>query len=337
VVEVVDRIGHVDPAEWDAAVDALRLPVFYSHAFLTAYENDPLAEVDAVVYLMVRRRGEAGPPVAVLPAYLHRRSDPLGCLGIAYPEAAGEPALLSHSWHCYDAHLGGPEAGPALAAAAMSALRGVARELGVPWCGLVNVRHGGATAGALTGAGLPIRPLTARFVADLTGVTGLDGFLAGRARPRAAINLRRYRRRAAEHGVRCAVLPVHDADLAGAVALCDRLASRYGSDRFYPAGTFERFVTALGPSAVVLEIRQGDRLVATGVCLVDDRSFHSWAAGADYEVDGNFSPYSVLFAETVELAVRLGRPTFEGGRGNPAFKLRHGLTPRPLDACLVAS
>jgi predicted N-acyltransferase len=336
-VETVDRIGTVDPVEWDAAVEAQRLPVFYSHTFLSAYERYPLAQIDAFAYLLVRRRGEPGPPVAVLPAYLQRRSDPLGCLATVYPEAAGQPALLSHSWHCYDSHLGGPATDPALAAAAVTALRGLARELGAPWCGLVNVRRAGRTARALAGAGLPVRSLMDRFAADLSELTDLEHYLARYARPRAGSNLRRYRRRAAEHGVRSTVLPVEEADLAGVTALCDRVASRYGTDRFYPAGLFERFVAALGPSARVLEIRQQGRLIAAGVCLLDAYSFHAWAGGADYRVDGNFSPYYVMFAETVELALRLRRPIFEGGRGNPDFKQRHGLTARPLDACLVRS
>jgi predicted N-acyltransferase len=335
-VEVHDRIGAVDTAAWDAAVRTNRLPVFYEHRFLAAYERHPLAGIDAVRYLVVRRRGGTDVPVVVLPAYLLRQGDPLGCLTSAFPEAAGRPVLLSHCWHCYDGHVGGPDVEPAQAAAVLAALRGVARGLGVPWSGVVNVRRGGPSATALAAAGLPVRPLSQRYVAQLGGVGDLDAFLR-LARPRARLNLRRYRRRAAEYGVRTAVLPVAEADLAGVAALCDRIASRNGTERFYPLGAFPRFLAALGPCARVLEIRQRGRLIAAGVCLLDEHAFHSWAAGVDYAVDGNFSPYYLLFAETVELALRLGRPTFEGGRGNPAFKLRYGLAGRPLDACLVAS
>ena len=39
----------------------------------------------------------------------------------------------------------------------------------------------------------------------------------------------------------------------------------------------------------------------------------------------------VLYGGTA-LALRLGRAVFEGGRGNETFKVRHGLTPLPLDA-----
>ena len=122
----------VDPEEWDAVVRDRRLPVFYSHTFLAAYERHPLTPIDAFRYLVIRRRGR---PVAVLPAYLQRDPDPLGCLATAYPEAAGQPALLSHSWHCYDAHAGDSQVLPLV----MDALRELAAELDAPWYGLVNV------------------------------------------------------------------------------------------------------------------------------------------------------------------------------------------------------
>jgi predicted N-acyltransferase len=335
-VETVDRIGAIDPTEWDAAVDALRLPVFYSRAFLSAYERHPLTGIDGVAYLLVRRRGGAGAPVAVLPAYLQHRPDPIGQLAGVYPEAAGQPALLAHCWHCYDGDAAGPAVTPALAAAVMAALRRLARELGASWCGLLNVRRDGATARALAAAGLPTRPLTERYGADLAGLTGFDEFLERSVGQKVRANLRRHRRRAAEHGASTAVHHVDRADLVGISALCNRLAGRYsGADRYYPPGRFERFLAALGPAARAIEVREGGRLVAGGVCLLDDERLHWWAGGADYEVAGNFSPYYVMFAETVELALRLRRRDLEGGRGNPRFKLRHGLVARPLDACLV--
>ena len=348
-VDTVDRIGAVDPAEWDAAVQAHRLPVFYSRAFLAAYERHPLTAIDGFCYLVVRRRGAAPsgtprtpgplgePPVAVVPAYLQNRPDPLGCLTAAYPESAGQPALLSHVWHCYDAHVGGPTTSPALAAAVVSALRRRARELGAPWCGLVNVRDGGPTATTLAGAGLPTRYLVDRFTADLDGQTDLDDFLERRVRPRHRRNLRRYRRRAAEHGVTCAVVPIEEADLAEAAALCRGSASRHGSEEYYPPDRFERFLAEMGPIARVVEIRQRGRLVSAGVCLLDAERLHCWAGGADYRVDGNFSPYYLMFTDSLDQALRLRRPVFEGGRGNGEFKLRYGLTARPLVGCLVRS
>jgi predicted N-acyltransferase len=335
-VETVGRIEAVDSGDWDAAVDAQRLPVFYSRAFLSAYERHPLTAIDGVAYLLVRRRGRPGPPVAVLPAYLQHRPDAIGHLAGPYPEAADRPALLAHCWHCYDGDVAGAAVTPGLAAAVMAALRRLAGDLGASSYGLLNVRRDGGTARALTATGLPTRPLSERYGADLGGLTGVDDFLERNVAPKVRANLRRHRRRAADHGVRAEALPVERADLPGISALCNRLAGRYsGPDRYYPPGRFERFLAALGPAALVIEVREGRRLVAGCVCLLDDERLHWWAGGADYEVAGNFSPYYVMFAETVELALRLGRRDLEGGRGNPRFKLRHGLVARPLDACVL--
>jgi predicted N-acyltransferase len=336
VVETHQRIGDVDPFDWDAAVEAQGLPVFYSRTFLAAYERYPLTRIDAFAYLVVRRRGKSGPPAAVLPAYLQSRPDPLGHLATAYPESAGRPALLSHVWHCYDTHLGEPTA-PAATVAAVSALRRTARELGAPWCGLVNVRLDGPAAAALAGAGLPVRHLVDRFNADLAGCTELDRFLRRSARPHARRELGRTYRRAAEQGVSRTVVAVERAELDAVAALCRGSAGRHGNDEYYPPGRFEPFLAALGPAARVVEIRQHGRLVATGVCLLDATRVHCWAGGANYRVDGNFSPYYLMFADSMRLAVDLRRPAFEGGRGNAEFKLRHGLTARPLGACLVRS
>ena len=101
VVEVRYRCADIDPAEWDGVVAAAGAPVFYSHAYLAAYERDPLGRIEGFAYLLVRRR-RGGSVVAVAPLYYQQYPDPLGCLYAAYPEAAGSPALLTHVWHCYE-------------------------------------------------------------------------------------------------------------------------------------------------------------------------------------------------------------------------------------------
>ncbi|HEY0637888.1 MAG TPA: GNAT family N-acetyltransferase [Pseudonocardiaceae bacterium] len=292
-----------------------------------------MAPTDAVAYLTVR--DGRGRLLAVLPAYLPVDPDPLGRIAATFPEAAGERLLMTHSWHCYDAHIGGAAAHPAVVDAALTALRGHARDLGAAWCGVVNVRDGGHTAAALAAARYETRHLQDRYGADLTGHAGLADFLAAATRPRVRRELERHRRRAADHGAEILVRAPAEADLTGLTALCDATARRHGSDSFYRAGVFEPFVAALGPAATVIEVRQHGRLVTGAVCLLDRRRLHWWAGGVDYAVAGNFSPYYLLFGEAVRLALGLGRPDLEGGRGNPGFKLRHGLRPRSIGACLV--
>ncbi|WP_258951568.1 GNAT family N-acetyltransferase [Lentzea californiensis] len=299
-------------------------PVFYRHAYVSAYEQSPLTAVDAFAYFVAR---DGGKPVAVMPAYLQTAANPLRLLHEVYPEAVGEPALLSHTWHCYDAHV--PATAQVLPRLLDSMIR-TASILGARWCGFMNVQRGGALSQALRAAGLPARHLTDRWA---TGLTTYEQYLASLSL-RARANLRRNERRSAEAGVTAEALPVDHASLDEITLLCAKTASRFEDNGYHPGTTFARFVAALGDLAHVIEVRQRGRLVAAGVCLTDATRFHTWTCGVDYGVDGNYSPYGALFAESVRLAIRLGLPTLEDGRGNAPFKRRHGLSPHHLDAVL---
>lgn len=300
-------------------------PVFYEHAYVSAYEQTPLTNADAFAYFVVR---DGEKPVAVTPAYLQTVANPLRRLHEAYPEARDQPALLSHTWHCYDAHVPATaEVLPRL----LNAMIRTASVFGAQWCGFVNVQRGNELSQALRAAGLPARHLSDRWVTDLTSY---EHYLA-RLGIRARANLRRNERRSREAGVTVEVLTVGHASLDEIALLCTKTAIRFDNNGFYPGTTFTRFVTALGELAHVIEVRQRGRLVAAGICLTDATRFHTWTCGVDYAVDGGYSPYGVLFAESVKLAIRLGKTTLEGGRGNEVFQRRHGMSPRHLDASLI--
>ncbi|SFR28204.1 hypothetical protein SAMN04488564_11352 [Lentzea waywayandensis] len=323
-VEFSNTIREIDSADWDAVVRDAGAPVFYRHAYVSAYEQSPLTTVDAFAYFVVR---EGDKPIAVLPAYLQTAANPLRRLHEAYPEAVGQPALLSHTWHCYDAHV--PAAAEVLPRLLDAMIR-TASIFGARWCGFMNVQRGNELSRALRRAGLPARHLTDRWA---TGLTTYEHYLASLSL-RARANVRRNDRRSTEAGVTIEALPVDHAALDEITLLCVKTASRFENNGYYPGEAFARFVTALGDLAHVIEVRQHGKLVAAGVCLTDATRFHTWTCGVDYAVDGNYSPYGVLFAESVRLAIRLGKSTLEGGRGNEAFKRRHGLSPRHLDAVL---
>jgi hypothetical protein len=321
-VEVHDDPRAAARAGWNELVAADGAPVFYDSAYLAAYHDDPLGDVTRFGYLIARNA--AGDPVGGLPVALHQDPDPLGQLPIT------GTALLSHVWHCYDARVVGAHR-VAVTAALLDTMSHLAADWRADWYGLINVAEGTPTAGSLATAGWAGRHLTDRFVTDLTGVTALPDYLA-RLRSSGRTNLARNARRAVDHAMVGTVGPAAGTDLAEIAALCEATSARFGTGRFYPPVTFARFVTALGPLAHVVHVRQHGRLVAVGVCLADATRFHTWTCGVDYAVTGNASPYAVLFAESVALALRLGRPIFEGGRGNQTFKRRHGLSPLPLYA-----
>ncbi len=329
-VEFSRSITEVDAADWDAVVRGADAPVFYTHAYVSAYERSPLTDIDEFAYFVVREGDRA---VAVAPAYLQTGVDPLRCLYAAYPEARDQPALLSHTWHCYDAQVPsriGANAVPSL----LEAMIRTASVFRARWCGFVNVQRGGVFGQELRANGLPARHLTDRWAADLTGATTYEHYLA-RLPQRARANLRRNERRASEAGVTTEVVPVAHAALDEIITLCDRTANRFNTNGFYLEPAFASFVRALGDLAHVIEVRQRGKLVAVGICLTDATRFHTWTCGIDYAVDGNYSPYSVLFAESVRLAIGLGKPVLEGGHSNATFKQRHGMRPHHLDAALI--
>lgn len=333
IVEIHDDPRTAARAGWDAVVQAAGAPIFYQSAYLSAYHDAPLGEIDRFGYL-VARGAPAEPPLAVVPVALYRYADPLGGLRRIHPGIERELALLSHVWHCYDTRLVGPTGRGDVVDAVLATIRDLASSWQARWCGFINVERGSPTAVALNTAGVPGAHLVDRFVANLAGLGCLADYLA-RLRPRARANLTRTMRRAADAGMATSVVPAAGADLAEIAELCGRTATRFGNTGFYPAGTFARFVTTLGPLAHIIEVRQGGRLVAAGVCLTDDQRFHTWTCGVDYDVSGSASPYAVLFVESVALALRLRRPVLEGGRSNEVFKQRHGLAVRHLDAHVV--
>jgi hypothetical protein len=329
-VEFSRSIREIDAADWNSAVRAAGAPVFYEHAYLAAHEQHPLITgIASFAYFVVRQGDQA---VAVAPACLQTAADPLRRLHEVYPEARGQAALLSPVWHCYDAHVPstiGVDAVPVL----LNAMIRTASAFRVRWCGLVHVERGTALSQELRANGLPARHLSDRWTADLTGLT-YEHYLA-RLGQRARANLRRNERRSLEAGVTIDVLRPGNAALTEIALLCDKTANRFSDNGFHPEATFTGFVRALGDHAHVIEVRQRGKLVAAGICLTDATRLHTWACGIDYAVDGNYSPYGVLFAESVRLAIRLGKQTLEGGLDNAAVKLRHGLRPRPLDAALI--
>jgi predicted N-acyltransferase len=324
-------IADVPAAEWDLVVERSGAPVFYRHAYLSAHARTAVVPAaQAQVLVMVRDGG--GDPVAICPASLQSPSDPLGALTRHidgyHPE---DRALLSHNWQCYDTRL--PAADHGAPQRILDTLHEVAVEVGASWVGFVNVAADPRLA-TLAAAGFEVAEVDERFRLDLRDIPTIEDFLE-RLRPSARRNLRRYGLRARESGVTVDVLAVSELDLDEAVALIRQTAARHGTAGFYPDGPFQDFLRSLGDLVTAIRIRDADRLLAVGFCLPDADRFHMWTCGAVYEHDAAFSPYGLLFLETVRAALASGRPILEGGRRNREYKERHGLHRVPLHAALL--
>jgi predicted N-acyltransferase len=330
-IEVIPTIAAIPGRTWDAFMERCGAPVFYRHAYLSAYEASPLHQVDGYAYVVDYDDGELA---LALPVFVQQSIDPLGVLAEPFPDVRRQTGgILTHVWHCYDTWLPARSFDGTLEAA-LDALAALAAEANAAWYGFVNVDGGGELAARLSALGMAQAEIDERFILDLSAFDDLDEYI-GHLKPRDRSKLRRYCRRAAEVGLTVTALEGGDADLDGILALVRKTAARHQNASFYPEGAFQQFVRLLGGASRVLELRVGGRLLAAGVCLVDSRRFHTWTCGIDYEQATPFSPYYLLFLEAVRAAIAEGTPMLEGGRRNAAFKVRHGLQRRPLLAFLV--
>jgi hypothetical protein len=292
-----------------------------------------MLRADRCAYLVARDR--EGLPLAVLPAYLQSRYDPLGVLGGVLegrPWASG-PMLLSHAWHCYDTCLPAVTLSPALANAVCSSLRGLARDWGAAAFGFVNVAAGQRPllAGLLRGSGLRGARIDTRYRLPLDGL-GPAAYVAALGR-NARRTMRRYERRALEAGARVETASPHDG-LEEVMQMCTLSAGKHGNASYYPAQAVEAFVRVLGATAKVVKLVLDGEVIAASICLRDGARFHSWAGGARYERGDRFSPNYVLLLGEVRAALEEGCAVMEGGRRSDDFKVRCGMRPIPLDAFL---
>jgi hypothetical protein len=318
------------PAGWDQVVQAAAGPVFYRAALLTAYHRQPLQPTLAARYLTVDspHRTEA-----VLPAYLVPARDPFAADRAELPGTM----VVSHFWHCYDTRLPAAPLTADLLALVWAELGRLAADWGADRYGLLNVASGGPLGGLLGGTGLAPRARGPRYRLSLDPVRSLDGYCA--ALPSSARqDLRRHLRRAAAVGLEPAVHapPFDDGTVRRTVELLGHTEARYNPG-YYPAGPFGHLLRTGGPQLrlIALPAVPGGPPAAVSVSFVDPPVLHNWSIGVDRDAGWPVSPYLVLLAGSVELALAAGCRTVEMGRTNGGWKERFGAHPVPLDGWLA--
>jgi hypothetical protein len=318
------------PAGWDEVVDRAGAPVFYRAALLAAYQNRPLQPTLAVRYLTLDRPHGTE---AVLPAYLVPARDPFA------PDRAERPGrmAISHFWHCYDTRLPAGALGPRLVAPLWEELRRLAADWDADRYGLLNVAAGGPLAELLAAAGLRPRARGPRYRLSLAGTGSVAGYAAGLPSS-ARQDLRRHARRAETLGLEPVVhAPPFGADtVRRTTELLAHTAARYNPG-YYPAGPLAHLLRAGGRQlrVIALPAAPGGPPAAASVSFLDPPVLHNWAIGVDRDAGWPVSPYLVLLARTVGLALDSGCGTVELGRTNGDWKQRFGAEPVPLDGWLV--
>jgi predicted N-acyltransferase len=325
---VRDTVAEIDRAEWDALMRAAGAPVFYDYSFLYAYEQAPLEVTHAFFYVTFGR-----PMVAALPAYLQDAEDSAGdipALGLGELQP-GDRILRTHVSHCYDTGLPARVRLPELVGPACEVLADLARQAGAKWFAFLDVAGDGELASELAALGLTKIPMTTRFRRNLSLFCTVDDFVASIPSRKARLALRYARSQGRRVGMRVACLAPSEAG-PDAVELCRATTARHGTPGYYPEQLHE-FVALADDVTRIIEVRLGDRLAATSVCLFDDTRFHCWAGGFDYTLtDQVRSLFPLIMWPCLDEAITLRRPIFEMGRANSEIKQRFRLESVPLFA-----
>jgi hypothetical protein len=320
---VVRSVEELSPHVADLALTAGVSEFYYGPEFLRAYEREPIQPVHAVYYVETYDADDR--LVALTPCYV--QGDPLRALGLA----DGELALLSHVWHCSDTQLAGIGQTPALATVIVDALRDITGAAGLRRFGFINVPTGSAAAQALAGAGLTGIALDTRYWMDLAAMGDWEGYLATlKLKDRG--EYRRQLRRADDAGVTIVERPPTPHEDPESLRIFEELMARVGSAGYYSAERIAAFLRYTQQGARIIEVTLGADLIAKAVVFVETHKIHAWAGGYNRDPALSFSPYYVLMAAIIRLGFRIGVPRLEGGRRNPAFKIRFGMVPQPLQA-----
>ncbi|MEV6600458.1 GNAT family N-acetyltransferase [Actinoplanes sp. NPDC051346] len=322
-IRLVRTVEDLSPQTADLAVAAGVSEFYYGHEFLRAYEREPIQPVHDVYYLETYASDDR--LVALTPCYV--QGDPLRALGLA----DGELALLSHVWHSSDTQLAAVEKTPEVAKAVVSAMRDIATAAGLARFGFINVPTGSPSAQALAGAGLTGIDLDTRYWMDLAAAGDWEGYLQS-LKTKDRGEYRRQLRRADDAGVKITDREPGTNEDPETLRIFEELMARVGSAGYYSAERIAAFLQYTRKGARIVEVTLGGDLIAKAVVFLETRKVHAWAGGYNRDPALPFSPYYVLMAAIIKLGFRAGVPMLEGGRRNPAFKIRFGMAPMPLQA-----
>ena len=330
-----ERFDEIDSQEWDCFVETAGAPAFYSSAFLRAYERSPLQDAQAIFYITVRK--QVGKQLlAMLPVYLQTIDDPAGDVSsvVEAPATGSGLILLTHVVHCYDSYLPAIELNSVLVAKIVAALTDLAAQTGADYFGFLHVDAATPLPELLREAGMRIVPMESRFNQNITAFKDVESFISAMPSARARRNLRRYYRQADRHGITVEVETGAADHVVSAVELCHLTAAKHGTPTYYPPATMPDFITALGETVELISVKQDGLLIAAAFCLKDRERYHFWACGIRAGEYGPISPFGLLFHRAIHEATQGGVHVLECGRGNAAFKQRHGLRPVPTVGCL---
>jgi predicted N-acyltransferase len=164
------------------------------------------------------------------------------------------------------------------------------------------------------------------YRADVT--SGVDAHLA-RMQGHARREFRRLWRRSTGRGL--SIVALRGAEMLPRLDEMQSLARATSCRHGPPLYTLETFVAlSRVPGATLLVAEHEGEAVGAFLTFLHGDSLYLWAGGHDYARRSELATYSFLIYESLRFAVRSGCRFVEAGRGNFAFKERHGFAPMDL-------
>jgi predicted N-acyltransferase len=329
--DVVDSIAALDRDEWNGVVRASGGSVFHSHEWLSSYEESPPAPVFHARHLTLRRAGEL---CAVAPMY-EVAEDPHYTgygpdYGFDHPILRAR-MLVGHSWYSYFNGVCSVLPAPDIADGLVDTMAATAADLGSPLYGFPGVPESDGLGPELAARG---------FVPVYTEATsGVDfvGTAAGHLEGLRGAKFRREFRRLSgkvgklggeiRHEVRDAV---REEDVDAFAKLVEDVCARHGVPSINPPDSLRSIFGNLREHVHFVTVWLEGTLLGGFVLLHFDDVLYAWIAGLNYDHHRRCGTYYALYAQTLELAERLGVRRIEMGRSMYGFKTRMGLHPRPL-------
>lgn len=324
--QVVDSIDRIGPEEWNAVVDAAGGSVFSTHEWLSAYEKTPPAPLHAVRHMAWRENGKLR---AVAPMYYASEDPHYTGYGPDYGfdhEILRARMLVGHSFYSYFNGICSTVPAADVAPGLVATMRGVALELGSPLYGFPGVPETDPLCVELDRMGFQPIYTEATSGVDFTGTT--EAHLAG-LKNKVRREFCRLRRRSERLGatVRTEVNPEY---IEAFARLVEDVCTRHGIPTINPPDNIRSIFRHLREQLHFLTIWKDDVLLGGFILLHRGDTLYAWIAGLNYDFHKEYGTYYALYANTLDIAERLGVRRIEMGRSMYGFKVRMGFHPRLL-------
>lgn len=324
---VHDSMNDVDAEEWNDVVIRAGGSVFHSHQWLTAYETAPPAPLFHARHFCHRTDGRLD---AVAPFY-EVQEDP-HYVGYGPDYDFDHPILhtrmlVGHSWYSYFNGVCSVIDPAEIVDDLVGAVGEVATHLGVSVFGFPGVPESDSLGSELEKRGFSPVYTEATSGVDFAGTAQahLDTLRSQKFRR----EFRRLSTKALRSGAHIRTT-IESGDVERFAKLVEDVCARHGVATINPPESLYSIFENLREYVYFVSIWLKDELLGGFVLMHFEDTLYAWIAGLNYDHHKELGTYYALYAQTLQLAERLGVKRIEMGRSMYGFKVRMGFHPQPL-------